>query len=135
MGSETENLLLASSSEEESPLKMSDLVKGRSAEEKFTFAQINTKPYWKSVLLLLFTDLGCDTLTPAHYHTFVNNFERKGGVECRLPDPSFDAWCLVTGTPRNVFDTYAFLKCYPSTASQLEVVRKRLDIIVKRKLL
>ena len=135
MDSETENLLLASSSEEESPLKVSDLVKGRDPEEKFTHAQINTKIYWKSVRLLLFSDLGCDTLTPAHYHTFVNNFERKGGVECRIPNPSFDAWCLVTGTPRNAFDTSAFLKCYPSTASQLEVVRKKLDIIVKRKLI
>ena len=135
MDSEAENLLLASSSEEESPLKVSDLVKGRSTEEKFMFAQINSKLYWTAVRLLLFTDLGCDTLTPAHCSTFVSNFERKGGVECRLPDPTFDAWCLVTGTPRNAFDTYGFLKCYPSTDSQLEVVRKKVDIIVKRKLI
>ena len=51
---------------------------GQSWESKFKFAVINTKKYWKSVRLLLFTDLGCDTLTPAHHYTFVNNFERKG---------------------------------------------------------
>ena len=101
--------------------------RGPSQGERFgQGTEINTKKYWKSVRLLLFTDLGCDTLTPAHYHTFVNNFERKGGVECRLPNPSFDAWCLVTGKPRNAFDTSAFLKCYISLNCRVQLAGWRL---------
>ena len=135
---ETERRLLASSNDErsisESPLTTRDLC-SPGEEKKFCFDDINRRPYCRAVRLLLFTNIGCDTLTAAHFHTFVNNFERKGGVSCRIPDPKFDAWCLVTGKTRDAFSSKKFLMLYPSVADQIIVIRQKLHITVNKNII
>ena len=133
--SETERLLLASSEdeEEEEPLlTIAELIQEEPSTETFSFKEINSERYWKEVRRLLFNRMGSKHLSSAHYHTFSDNFASKGGIDCRNPKPSFDAWCLVIGKCRRVFDLAGFLKKSPSVDKQLEGVRKYLNVIVKK---
>lgn len=142
--SETERMLLESSEDEkeqgeeesakgEPPLTIEELIEEESTET-FRFEEINSARYWKEVRRLLFNRMGSKHLSPAHYHTFSDNFASKGGIECRSPKPSFDAWCLVTGKCRRAFDFPAFIAKYPSVEKQLEGIRAYLNVIVKRKI-
>ena len=137
--SETERMLLESSDEEEqlpkgeSPLTIEELIEEESTET-FRYVDINTSRYWKEVRRLLFNRMGSKHLSPAHFHTFSDNFARKGGIDCRSPKPTFDAWCLVIGKCRREFDLSGFMEKYPSVENQLEGIRKYLNVIVKRKI-
>lgn len=102
--------------------------------EKFKFDEMNSIPYWKEVRRLLSNQLGYKKLIPSHFLTFSANFERKGGVNCRKPDPIFDAWCFVLGKKRVGFDAKLFLQKYPTTKEQIYKLRKKMNMIVDKKL-
>ena len=134
--SDTEARLLASE-EDENPLSVEKrFLRMDRCIKSFNFADINTSDYNKEVCRLIYT--GFDNrskLTSGHYLTFVDNFDRIGGKDCRRPQPRIDAWCLVWGKFREAFQVKKFLEEYPEVEGKLEEIRRRIDIIVKKKLI
>lgn len=119
-----ERLLKTSSSEEEaeSPLDIASLYEKDTT--KFTVRDINTKKYWKEVRRIIYNKMDVNHLDDVYFLNFPLKFERNGGNSCKRPDPSFDAWSLVTGRCRDIFNHNDFFKMYPSLKDQIKYIRK-----------
>jgi hypothetical protein len=76
-------------------------------------------------------------LQKSHLHSFA---ERRRKAELKKtkkdqdfwtqPDPAIDAWMLVTGRKREVFDISAFVKQHRDIVKELERVRKVVNVLV-----
>ena len=128
---ESENLVIPRVAA--SPIKESELLQFRLDRNNYSFDEINSPKYWREVRTILETNMGLrDRLTSASFFIFDDHFQGKKGIKCRIPKPSFDAWCLVTGRVREGFDVKGFCLSYPNTDDLLRKIRGYLEIIVNR---
>lgn len=99
----------------------------------FTRCETNIDKYYREVRRCLYVNMGeSERPTLGIYNAFCRRYAREGGMynkeNCR---PKFDAWCLVRGTSRIVFNHKRFFERYPSAKKQINLIRGNLKINVK----
>ena len=105
----------------------------RKGERTFHASEINTDNYFREVRRALCCQMfGEERITEAQYVAFCRRWEREGGMfNKENSQPKFDAWSLVRGTSRIIFNYGRFFARYPTMRDQVILLRKSLDIVVK----
>ena len=124
---ETEKILLQSS--EESEFEEDDIP--HRTKELFKTEDINSYRYNREVRRIILNNMDITSkLTSANYLTFSDNFQKMGGRKGKKPDPKIDAWMLVKGKRRDIFEAKAFLNRYLSIRGYLEKYRENCRVVV-----
>lgn len=114
------------------PMTVDYLFNNRTKEKEFASCQINSDDYMREVRRALFTNIFSeDKICFRRYNAFCRRYEREGGArnkECA--QPKFDAWCLVRGMSRYVFNFKRFFARYPACYEQVKRLRKLIDVVV-----
>ena len=115
----------------ESPVTMSMLT--AKVEREFEPFAINTDPYLREVRKALYSNMfGQTQITITQYNAFCDRFNREGGIfNKRISEPKYDAWCLIRGMSRNIFNYKKFFAKYPSCYEQVTLLRKIIGVKVK----
>ena len=105
----------------------------RTLQKTFQPNQVNTHEYYREVRRALFTHMfSNEKVSVGRYLAFCSRYHREGGIRNReCSQPRFDAWCLVRGCSRNLFNHKKFFTRYPSCYEQIKQLRKLLDIVVE----
>lgn len=104
-------------------------------EKIFQGFQINTDDYFREVRRALFTHMFSEEpICNSKYLAFCRRYERANGMFNRdVAEPKFDAWALIRGTSRIIFDYKRFFIRYPTCRDQVRYLREFLDIQVQVK--
>ena len=94
----------------ETPINGSFLYKNRIVQKEFPTCHINTDNYFREVRRALLTHMfSFEPICIGKYNAFCRRYEREGGKFNREnSQPKFDAWALVRGTSRLVFNYHSF---------------------------
>ena len=114
------------------PITLKYLWTNRTAEKVFDISHINTDGYLREVRRALFTHMFSNQrVDDGRYLAFCARYRREGGIHNKVTaQPKFDAWCLVRGCSRNIFNYKRFFARYPSCYEQIKRLRGLLGIIV-----
>ena len=94
---------------------------------------MNTDNYFREVRRALCCQMfGDERITIGQYVAFCRRWEREGGQSNTTnSQPKFDAWSLIRGTSRHIFNHGKFFARYPTMRDQVFLLRESLDIVVK----
>lgn len=96
---------------------------------------MNTDNYFREVRRALYSQMfSNEKICVGRYMAFCTRYKREGSIHNKTTaEPKFDAWCLVRGCSRNVFNYKKFFTRYPACYEQIKSMRKLLDVVVDDK--
>ena len=114
------------------PITLPYLWKGRTVEKNFHISSVNCDAYFREVRRALFTHMfSTEKVSLGRYLAFCKRYKNEGGIYNKVcGQPKFDAWCLVRGCSRNVFNHKRFFTKYPACYEQIKRLRGLLDIVI-----
>ena len=82
---------------------------------------------------MIMNKLDVRNLAPVDWLRFSNTYRAKKGLEYRKADTKYDAWLVVKGESRPLFDICKFFTTYPNIKNRIITLREMMNVRIKDK--